>query len=83
MHPMLTNAVKAARQAGDIINFASRDLGQLKIQTKTFNDFVSEVDKAAEQAIIDTLKAAYPDHGFLGEESGDTNKDAENIWKKY
>jgi myo-inositol-1(or 4)-monophosphatase len=80
MHPMLTNAVKAARQAGDIINFASRDLGQLKIQTKTFNDFVSEVDKAAEKAIIDTLKEAYPDHGFLGEESGDTNKEAENIW---
>ncbi|PCI53412.1 MAG: inositol monophosphatase [Methylophilaceae bacterium] len=80
MHPMLTNAVKAARQAGDIINFASRDLGQLKIQTKTFNDFVSEVDQAAEKAIIDTLKDAYPDHGFLGEETGDTNKDAENIW---
>lgn len=77
---MLTNAVKAARQAGDIINFASRDLGQLKIQTKTFNDFVSEVDKAAEQAIIDTIKEAYPDHGFLGEESGDTNKEADNIW---
>lgn len=80
MHPMLTNAVVAARQAGDIINFASRDLGQLKIQTKSFNDFVSEVDKAAEKAIIDTLKAAYPDHGFLGEEGGDINKDAENIW---
>jgi myo-inositol-1(or 4)-monophosphatase len=80
MHPMLTNAVKAARQAGDIINFASRDLGQLKIQTKTFNDFVSEVDQAAEKAIIDTLKDAYPDHGFLGEETGDTNKEAENIW---
>lgn len=80
MHPMLTNAVKAARQAGDIINFASRDLGQLKIQTKSFNDFVSEVDQAAEKAIIDTLKNAYPDHGFLGEESGDTNKEADNIW---
>lgn len=80
MHPMLTNAVKAARQAGDIINFASRDLGQLKIQTKTFNDFVSEVDQAAEKAIIDTLKEAYPDHGFLGEETGDTNREAENIW---
>ena len=80
MHPMLSVAVKAARQAGDIINFAARDLGQLKIQTKTYNDFVSEVDHAAEKAIIDTLKHAYPDHGFLGEESGDTNKDAENIW---
>lgn len=77
---MLTNAVKAARQAGDIINFASRDLGQLKIQTKSFNDFVSEVDQAAEKAIIDTLKSAYPDHGFLGEEGGDINEAAENIW---
>lgn len=80
MHPMLTNAVKAARQAGDIINFASRDLGQLKIQTKSFNDFVSEVDQTAEKAIIDTLKSAYPDHGFLGEEGGDINENAENIW---
>lgn len=80
MHPMLNIAVKAARQAGDIINFASRDLGQLKIQTKTFNDFVSEVDQAAEKAIINTLKEAYPDHGFLGEESGDTNKSAKSIW---
>lgn len=80
MHPMLNTAVKAARLAGDIINFASRDLGQLKIQTKTFNDFVSEVDQTAEKAIIDTLKQAYPDHGFLGEESGDTNQSAENIW---
>lgn len=80
MHPMLTVAVKAARQAGDIINFGARDLGALKIHTKTYNDFVSEVDHTAEEAIIDILKEAYPDHGFLGEESGDTNKDAENIW---
>ncbi len=80
MHPMLINAVKAARQAGDIINFASRDLGKLTIQNKSFNDFVSEVDQAAEKAIIDTLKEAYPDHGFLGEESGDLNKEADNIW---
>lgn len=80
MHPMLINAVKAARLAGDIINFASRDLGTLKIQTKTYNDFVTEVDRAAENIIIETLKEAYPDHGFLGEESGDTNSTAENIW---
>ncbi len=77
---MLTNAVKAARQAGDIINFASRDLGKLTIQNKSFNDFVSEVDQAAEKAIIDTLKEAYPDHGFLGEESGTFNIDAEDVW---
>ena len=77
---MLTIAVKAAREAGRIINKGSNDVSALNIKSKTFNDFVSEVDHAAEKSIIDTLKYAYPDHGFLGEESGDTNKDAENIW---
>ncbi len=77
---MLTIAVKAAREAGRIINRASQDVGALKIQSKTFNDFVSEVDHAAEQAIINTIRDAYPDHGFLGEESGKSNSEAENIW---
>jgi myo-inositol-1(or 4)-monophosphatase len=80
MHPILINAVKAAREAGRIINRASQDVGSLNVCSKTANDFVSEVDQAAEQAIIDILKEAYPDHGFLGEESGKTNQDAENIW---
>lgn len=80
MHPILINAVKAAREAGRIINRASQDVGSLNVRSKTVNDFVSEVDQAAEQAIIDILKDAYPDHGFLGEESGKTNQDAENIW---
>jgi myo-inositol-1(or 4)-monophosphatase len=80
MHPILSNAVKAAREAGRIINRASNDVGALNIQSKSINDFVSEVDHAAEAAIIHILKDAYPDHGFLGEESGDTNNAAENIW---
>ena len=74
---MLSNAVKAARRAGNIITRASEDIGSLKIQTKTYNDFVTEVDKAAEQAIIDTLKELYPTHGFLGEESGESNIESE------
>jgi myo-inositol-1(or 4)-monophosphatase len=77
---MLSIAVKAAREAGRIINKASNDVNALTVHTKDFNDFVTEVDRAAEQSIIDTLKYAYPNHGFLGEESGDTNKEAENIW---
>jgi myo-inositol-1(or 4)-monophosphatase len=77
---MLSNAVKAARRAGNIITRASDDIGALKIQTKTYNDFVTEVDKAAEQAIIETLKDLYPTHGFLGEESGESNSESEYIW---
>jgi len=80
MHPMLTIAVKAARRAGTVIIRASQDIGTLKVQSKTFNDFVSEVDHTAERTIIETLKNAYPDHGFIGEESGNQNVKAENVW---
>ena len=55
MHPMLNTAVKAARRAGQIINRASLDLDLLKVSKKQHNDFVTEVDKAAEAAIIETL----------------------------
>ena len=80
MHPMLTNAVKAARRAGTIINRASQDVGSIKVHSKNYNDFVSEVDHASERAIIETLQEVYPDHGFLGEESGHDRTDAEHVW---
>ena len=81
MHPMLTIAVRAARKAGSIINRASLDGGgALKVRTKRANDFVTQVDQAAEQAIIDTVKKAYPDHGFLAEESGASEGSAEYVW---
>ena len=70
MHPMLNIAVKAARRAGAIINRAALDRTQLEIRAKHANDFVTQVDKAAESAIIDIIRLAYPDHAILGEESG-------------
>ncbi|MBL0010157.1 MAG: inositol monophosphatase [Nitrosomonas sp.] len=70
MHPMLTIAVKAARRAGSIINQASQNLDLLNVSKKSHSDYVSEVDGAAENAIIKVLLAAYPDHAILAEESG-------------
>lgn len=70
MHPMLNTAIKAARRAGNIINRGSLDLERLQVVRKGPKDYVTEVDKAAEEAVIDILRTAYPDHGFLGEESG-------------
>ncbi|MDR2165817.1 MAG: inositol monophosphatase [Zoogloeaceae bacterium] len=72
MHPALNIAVKAARRASQIINRAALDLGHLKVASKRTNDFVTEVDKAAEAAIIEVLREAYPNHGILAEESGVT-----------
>jgi myo-inositol-1(or 4)-monophosphatase len=70
LHPMLNIAIKAARAAGAIINRASLDIERLTVISKSHNDFVTEVDKAAEEAIIGTILEAYPGHGILAEESG-------------
>ena len=82
LHPMLNIAIKAARAAGAIINRGSQDLDILKISHKGPNDFVSEVDQAAEAAIIEILLGAYPQHGILAEESGRQHgaKHSEFVW---
>ncbi len=66
LHPMLNVAVKAARAAGAIINRAALDVEAVRISQKQVNDFVTEVDHASENAIIETLLTAYPDHAHLG-----------------
>ena len=73
--PQLNIALRAARSAGDIIRRASEDLSALKVETKAVNDFVTEVDHASEQRIIEILRRAYPDHSLLCEESGLTEGD--------
>lgn len=70
MHPYANIAVRAARAAGNIIIRQLNHLDTLNIETKVEKDFVSEVDKQAEQEIIKIVRRAYPDHGFIAEESG-------------
>lgn len=79
MHPTLNIAVKAARRAGSLINRASLDIDLIKVHTKQPGDFVTEVDQAAEAAIIETIRDAYPDHAILAEESG-TSGESEHQW---
>lgn len=70
MNPMLNIAVRAARAAGKVIvnGFERRD--NLEVDLKGANDFVTNIDKEAEQAIIETIKKNYPDHTIIGEENG-------------
>jgi len=82
LHPMLNVAIKAARAAGALINRAALDVESVRVAQKQVNDFVTEVDKAAERAVIETLLGAYPDHGILGEETGNEfgNKNSDFVW---
>ncbi len=70
MNPTTNIAVRAARQAGNVLLRYHSRLDTLKVSEKQPNDFVSEVDRAAEQAIVNTIRKVYPDHGFLAEEGG-------------
>jgi myo-inositol-1(or 4)-monophosphatase len=83
MHPMLNTAIKAARRAATVINRASFDIDRITVSEKQHNDFVTDVDQAAEQAIVETLLKAYPGHAILAEESGassNLNDESENVW---
>ena len=81
MHPLLNVAVKAARRAGAIINRAALDRSVLDVHAKRANDFVTQVDRAAEAAIIEIIRKAYPDHAVLAEESGNLpNEKTEYRW---
>lgn len=80
MHPILNIAVRAARRAGAIINRAALGGGALEVRSKRANDFVTAIDRAAEDAIIEIARKAYPDHAFLCEESGKAEGSGEYTW---
>lgn len=79
MHPMVNIAVRAARSAGNIIVRYADRLDRVRIEEKGPNDFVSDVDRMAEQEILRVLHKAYPDHAVVGEEFGGAH-DAECVW---
>ena len=76
---MLNTAVKAARRAGNIINRAAQNIDILTVTQKAANDYVSEVDREAEAAIIRVISETYPSHSILAEESG-ASGNSEYVW---
>lgn len=79
MHPMLNIAIRAARNAGSLIIRSLQHVEHLEVTTKGRNDFVTDVDRVAEQEIINTIHKAYPDHAIMAEESGQQG-DNDTVW---
>jgi myo-inositol-1(or 4)-monophosphatase len=81
MEPMLTMALRAARKGAEVLEKSIQHRDVLKIEEKSKNDYVTEVDRAVEKEIIYHLHKAYPEHNFNGEESGKTaGKDSDYEW---
>ncbi|MBV1920958.1 MAG: hypothetical protein KUG73_09770, partial [Pseudomonadales bacterium] len=70
MHPMLNTALTVARSTGDMIAQAAEQVDLLDVEAKGVNDFATRVDKASEESIIEGIRKRYPNHGFLGENTG-------------
>jgi myo-inositol-1(or 4)-monophosphatase len=79
VQPLLNIAVRAARRAGDVIIRSLNRLESLTVTSKGRNDFVTEVDQAAEAEIIATVRRHYPHHAFLAEESGSSGEN-DTVW---
>ncbi|MBA3989268.1 MAG: inositol-1-monophosphatase [Idiomarina sp.] len=81
MHPMLNIAVRAARAAGKVIMKSVAQQEKLTIEGKGQNDFVTNVDRASEAVIIETIRKSYPNHSILAEESGEIiGSDSDYLW---
>jgi myo-inositol-1(or 4)-monophosphatase len=65
---LLDIAVRATERAAEIIVARAADLTAIRWEEKGRSDFVSDVDRAAEQAIRAVIQAALPEAQILGEE---------------
>ena len=79
MHAFLNVAVMAARRGGNSLIRNMNKIEKLKVEEKGRNDFVSEADRAAEDAVIETILKHYPDHAIQAEESG-TRGESDYVW---
>lgn len=81
MNQMLTTAIEAATKAGDFIQLGAGRLDSLTIEQKSLNDFVSEIDRGAEEIIRQCIDRSFPNHTILGEEYGTSDQpDTDYIW---
>ena len=69
--PVLTVAIHAARRAAAVLVDASRDLKRRPMHAKDHADIVFNADTEAENAMIATLRAAFPEHAIVGKEAGE------------
>lgn len=77
---LLLDAMSWAREAGAVHLRYFRG-NELDIQSKlNDSDVVTAADKAAEKVLIDHIKASYPDHSILSEESGEEAHCGEYRW---
>ena len=75
----LTVALEAAKNAEEIIT-AYYTSDAMKVELKADKTPVTLADTGAEKVIRETIKQAFPDHGFIGEEYGIEEGESPYLW---
>lgn len=75
---MLAVALAAAKRAADISRHYYA--GNFSVTTKSDKTPVTQADVECEVAIRETILGRFPDHGFFGEETGQSQLDADYLW---
>jgi histidinol-phosphatase len=74
----LTVALEAANAAAEVIRHYYRD--GVEVSLKPDATPVTRADVESEEVIRRVIGAAFPDHGFYGEETGSRGLDSEYLW---
>ena len=76
--PFLATALEAAHAAAEVVRRYYQS--NLAVTIKSDKTPVTEADVETEKVIRAILTARFPDHGFYGEETGQSALDAEYLW---
>ena len=72
-------ACEAAALAGAVLRRRFREAG-LKVETKGLHDYVTAVDREAEDAVVGLIRARFPEHVIMSEEGSPQAESAEHRW---
>jgi len=73
-------AIEAAHAGGEVLRRRFADRGRVTVEVKAKHDYVTEVDREAEAAVVAVLRRRVPDHAILAEEGGTGGADAAYRW---
>jgi myo-inositol-1(or 4)-monophosphatase len=77
---MIQLAIEAALEAGKFLKESVGKVLQVERKLGQETNLVTQIDKKAEEIIINKIKGKYPDHDFLAEESGSHNRQSDVRW---
>lgn len=80
LQQLCQRVIEIARSAGDFIKHEAENFDRSKIELKGFNNLVSYVDKQAEEQLVNDLRQALPEAGFITEEETATERGDTYNW---